>query len=43
VTEQPKDSYEQPSVQQLDAEDSPAVTAAGGTTDGTTTITINGE
>lgn len=32
MSEQPNDSYEAPSVEQVDAEDSPAVTAAG--TDG---------
>lgn len=33
MSETPKDSYEAPSVEQVDAEDSPAVTAAGDTTD----------
>ena len=39
--EQPSDSYEQPSVEQVDTEDSPAVTAAGDQTDGTTVSTIS--
>ena len=33
MTEQAKDSYEQPSVEELDTDDSPAVTAAGQVTD----------
>jgi hypothetical protein len=38
----PANSYEAPSVEQVDTEDSPAVTAAGEVTDSdTTTTTIN--
>jgi hypothetical protein len=37
----PANSYEAPSVEQIDTEDSPAVTAAGEVTDGTTTQTVN--
>lgn len=29
MSDQPKDSYESPSVEQVETEDSPAVTAAG--------------
>ena len=32
MSEQPKDSYEQPTVEKVDAEDQPAITAAGDTT-----------
>jgi hypothetical protein len=38
--EQPSDRYEQPSVEQVDTEDSPAVTAAGDQTDGQTTTVV---
>ena len=41
MSKPPSDSYEQPSVEQVDTEDSPAVTAAGDQTDGTTTSTVN--
>jgi hypothetical protein len=40
MSEQPSDSYEQPSVERVDTEDSPAVTAAGDQTDGQTTTFI---
>jgi hypothetical protein len=33
MSDQPNDSYEAPSVEQVDAEDSPAVTAAGDLSD----------
>jgi hypothetical protein len=35
MSEKPSDSYEAPSVEQIDAEDHPAVTAAGEVTDTT--------
>jgi hypothetical protein len=41
MSEQSSDRYEQPLVEQVDTEDSPAVTAAGDQTDGTTTQTVN--
>jgi hypothetical protein len=34
MSEQPKDTYESPEVEQVEAEDLPAVTAAGDATDG---------
>jgi hypothetical protein len=33
MSEQPKDSYEEPAVEQLDSEDQPSVVAAGDVTD----------
>jgi hypothetical protein len=36
----PANRYEPPSVEPVDAEDSPAVTAAGEVTDGTTTTNV---
>ncbi len=35
MSDQPQDSYEAPSVEQVDTDDHPSVTAAGDTTDGT--------
>ena len=34
MSENPNDSYEAPEVDEVDAEDTPATTAAGGTSDG---------
>jgi hypothetical protein len=39
MSQDPKPDYEAPSVERVDAEDTPAVTAAGNQSDGTTTTT----
>jgi hypothetical protein len=33
MSEQPKDSYEEPAVEQVDSDDQPAIVAAGDATD----------